>query len=324
MTINFAYRCHGSGQADPITVTDQPAETLASVKEGFVWVHLARPDPSVAGWLQVSGLPDHVVDVLDAPETRPRCTVFGNGILLNLRGVNLTEGADPEDMVSLRLWVTAGLVVTVQRRRLRAIEDVRDACDRNVAPKDAGELVARLALRLADRAEPVVADLNERIDDLEAELADTGTAPSRGNLAEVRRVSIMLRRFMFPQRDALSTLAIEDMDWLHPMARDRLREATERVTRLAEALDAIRDRAEVVHDQIMDMRAEITNRQMLILSVVAAVFLPLGLLTGLLGINVGGIPGTDNPLAFWFVCGALVVIALFLLWLFRRWGMLGK
>lgn len=324
MTISFTYKCDGSGQAEPFDVSGLPAAELSAQPQGFIWVHLSRPDPSVAGWLQQSGLPDHVVEVLDAPETRPRCTVFGNGILLNLRGVNLSEGADPEDMVSLRLWVTAGLVVTVQRRRLRAIEDVRDACERKVAPLDAGELVARLALRLADRAEPVVADLNERIDDLETELSETGQAPSRGDLAEVRRVSIMLRRFMFPQRDALSTLAIEDMDWLNRVARDRLREATERVTRLTESLDAVRDRAEVVHDQIMDMRAEVTNRQMLILSVVAAIFLPLGLLTGLLGINVGGVPGVDNPWAFWIVCVALVAITIGLLWFFRRWGLLGR
>ena len=191
-----------------------------------------------------------------------------------------------------------------------------------MAPLDSGELVARLALRLADRAEPVVADLNETIDDLEEAFEDTGEPPSRSELADVRRVSIMLRRYMYPQKDALSTFAIEDMAWISEHARERLREATERVTRLAEALDAIRDRAEVVHDQIMDQRAEATNRQMLILSVVTAIFLPLSLLTGLLGINVGGIPGSTDGNAFWIVCGLMVVLAGLQFWVFRKIGML--
>jgi zinc transporter len=145
----------------------------------------------------------------------------------------------------------------------------------------------------------------------------------RGELADIRRVSIVLRRYMFPQRDALSTLEIEDLPWITGHDRSRLREATERMTRLGEELDAIRDRAQVVHDMLMDMRAEVMNRQMLLLSVVAAIFLPLGLITGLLGINVGGIPGTEYPWAFWVVCFLLVLIGSAQLWLFRRLGLLG-
>ena len=88
-------------------------------------------------------------------------------------------------------------------------------------------------------------------------------------------------------------------------------------------LDAIRDRAQVVRDQVVDIRAEAMNRQMLVLSVVAAIFLPLGLLTGLLGINVGGIPGAGTPWAFWAVCGILVAILAFEIWLYRRLKLLG-
>lgn len=322
MTVKQAYWCDGAGRAQAADVAGQSAAELSAGDAGFYWVHLERPVPEAESWMGRAGLAAIVMEVLDAPETRPRCTVYGEGLLINMRGVNLSEGAEPEDMVSLRLWVTRRLVVSVQRRRVRAVEDVTEALVRNAAPLDSGELVARLALRLADRAEPVVADLNERIDDLENVLEDTGTPPSRGDLADVRRVSIMLRRYMFPLRDALSTFAIEDMAWLTQTARERVREATERVTRLAEELDAIRDRAEVVHDQVMDLRAEATNRQMLILAVVAAIFLPLGLVTGLLGINVGGIPGAGYPMAFWVVCLLLIAICAGQIWLFRRLGLL--
>ena len=111
------------------------------------------------------------------------------------------------------------------------------------------------------------------------------------------------------------------MKWLVDRDRSRLREAAERVTRLGEELDAIRDRSQVVHDQIMDRRAETMNRQMLILSLVAALFLPLGLVTGLLGVNVGGIPGADNPWAFEILCAVLVVVGAMQVWLFKRIGL---
>ena len=96
------------------------------------------------------------------------------------------------------------------------------------------------------------------------------------------------------------------------------------MTRLGEDLDAIRDRSQVIHDQLMDQRAESMNQIMLLLSVVAAIFLPLGLLTGLLGINVGGIPGADNPWSFTIVSLALVALVLGQLYLFRRWFFFGN
>ena len=317
----FEFDGAGKGQA-----MEDPWAPLAGLqpKAGFVWVHLnfAQAVGDRRDWLAKSGLDGLVQTALSAPETRPRCTVHDEGVVMNLRGVNLSPGADPEDMVSLRMWITAGAVVTVQMRPLFAVRDVIEGIERGQCPDTPGELVARLALRLADRAEPVVAELNERIDTLEDKPA--GETGMRGELADIRRVSIMLRRYMFPQRDALSTFEIEDLAWLTVRDRIRLREATERVTRLAEELDQIRDRAQVVHDMIMDQRAEAMNRQMLILSVVAAIFLPLGLLTGLLGINVGGMPGANTPWAFWVVCGLLVVICAFQLWLFRRLGLIGK
>ena len=287
----------------------------------LLWQHLYRDAPRAAAELAASGLDSFVLDALTAKETRPRCTVHGSGVVLNLRGVNLNPGAGPEDMVSVRLWLEAGRIFGVWLRPLQAVEDLLGAMERGQAPTTPGEFVARLALRLADRAEPVVATLNEKIDTLEEQVLDQEAGLARGDLAEVHRSAIILRRFMQPQRDALTTLEIEDLDWLTERDRSRLREAAERVQRLSEDLDAIRDRAQVVRDQIMEMRSDQMNRRMLVLSIVAAVFLPLGLLTGLLGINVGGMPGAGNPWAFWIVTGGLVALGGGLVWWVWRLGM---
>ncbi|MGD2134008.1 MAG: zinc transporter ZntB, partial [Maricaulaceae bacterium] len=310
--IAYVFDGKGGGRAcDPDTPA--PAEG-----EAFVWRHVHRVGDPEAWAKALAGLDAHVRDALTAEDTRPRCSVFENGVLLFLRGVNLNPGAEPDDMISLRLWVGAREVVSVWLRPLRAIGDVLDAIGRGQAPSTPGDLVAKLALRLVDRMEPTVAELNESVDDLEDKVTEPGASMSRGDLAEVRRQAIVLRRFVAPQRDALSTLSIEDLGWLTEKDRHRLREAADRTTRLAEELEAVRERAAVVQDQLMDRRSEEMNRRMLILSVVASVFLPLGLLTGLLGINVGGMPGAGSDVAFWIVCGLLVAMAGGLVWLFRR------
>ena len=287
-------------------------------ESGFVWVHLHRDDPDSEAWLDNAGLDPLVLEALAADETRPRCTTHGEGAVLVLRGVNLTPGAEPEDMISVRLWIERTRVVGVWVRPLAAIAELCESIERGHAPVSPGDLVARLALRLADKAEPTVAALNERIDDLEQGTPDAQSQRLRVKLARIRRTTIKLRRFMVPQRDALTTFEIEDLDWLSERDRSRLREAADRVTRLGEELDAIRDRAQVINDQIMDMRAEAMNQRMLVLSVVAAIFLPLGLVTGLLGINVGGIPGAGNRWGFWIVCALLAVVCAVQVWLFKR------
>lgn len=318
----FAFGPDGTGGAvaPAARAADQPTPD-----GGFVWVHVNASGPAGQDWLEQAGFDAITRAALTAAETRPRATVYGDTVLMALRGVNLNPGAEPEDMVSLRLMVSSRLVVSVERRELNAVDDVIAGFARGPGPGSPGELVARIALRSADRAEPVVARLNERIDDLEGDGEDdTFSADQRAELADIRRMAILMRRYMFPQRDALYSLEIEDLPWLDAHSRARLREATERVTRLAEELDAIRDRAQVVHDMIMDLRSEAMNRQMLLLSVVSAIFLPLSFLTGLLGINVGGIPGATDPFGFWGVVLLLLALALGLFLLFRHLGFLGR
>jgi len=319
--IAFAFAPDGSGGPIPLAAR---LDQMSAPAGGFVWVHVNAGTEDGRDWLGHAGLDPLTLAAMTVQETRPRTTVHDDHVLVYFRGVNLNPGAEPEDMVSLRLYLTAPLVVTVELRDLVAVDDVVAALNHGPGPNSPGDLVARLAFRIAERADPVVAALNERIDDLEGDEIDLGAVVSqRGELADIRRMAIMMRRYMFPQRDALSNLEIEQLPWLDTHARSRIREATERVTRLAEELDAIRDRAQVVHDMIMDMRSEAMNRQMLLLSVVSAIFLPLTFVTGLLGINVGGIPGARDPYGFWIIVAILLAMAGGLAWLFRRLGFLG-
>lgn len=313
----LAFDGHGGASETSI---DKPID---GAEVSFTWIHIHRDSQTGAAWLENNIDYSVVVDALLAEETRPRCTPHGNGVIVNLRGVNLHPESNPEDMVSIRLWMEEKRVISIWRRPLSAIEDLLDAIERKHAPTTPGDFVAKLVLRLADRAEPTVAGLNEHIDALEEEMLDSSEFFPRQQLADIRRKSIVLRRYLLPQKDALTTLEIEDVDWISDRDRARIREAAERITRLGEDLDAIRDRAQIVNDQIADQRAENMNKQMLLLSIVAAVFLPLGFLTGLLGINVGGMPGVDNPIAFLIVVALLLILVVIELLIFKRLGLLG-
>ena len=160
----FAYALDGNGHARTTTVDQVLQDLHDDDGTAFTWTHLDRSSGDTPKQLEVARLDRFVIEALTADETRPRCTVHGDGVLLNLRGVNLNPGAEPEDMISIRFWIEEARVISVGLRPLSATGDMLDAMERHQAPTTPGSLVAGYAVRLADRAEPTVATLNEQIE----------------------------------------------------------------------------------------------------------------------------------------------------------------
>ena len=164
----------------------------------------------------------------------------------------------------------------------------------------------------------VISDVDDTVDELENEVLTEQSYELRQKIATVRRTAISMRRYLAPQRDVMARLHNEKVKWLSDMDRMRLREIADITTRYVEDLDAVRDRATVIQEELNNRLSEQMNKTMYVLSIVTGIFLPLGLLTGLLGINVGGIPGTENPWAFAVFCLILVGVAGGQIWLFKR------
>ena len=209
-------------------------------------------------------------------------------------------------------------IVTVRHRRLMAISDLREALAAEQGPTCAGAFLAMLSDRLIDRMGPVIDDLIDEVDRLEDAVVTAHSAELRGDLGKVRREAISLRRYLAPQRDVMARLTMEQASCLASDHKALLREIGDRTTRFVEDLDAARERAGVVQDELNSLISDQMNRTMYLLTVVAAVLLPPSLVTGLLGINVGGVPGTDNPLSFLIVIVLLALLAVVELAILRR------
>jgi zinc transporter len=199
-----------------------------------------------------------------------------------------------------------------------AIEDIHDAIQTAKGPTTSGDFLVMISERIADRLGGVVADVDDSVDELEDSVLHAESYELRPKLANLRRQSISLRRYIAPQRDVLARLQNERAAWLSDVDRVHIRETTERTARYVEDIDSARDRAAITQEELNSRLSEQMNKAIYTLSIIAAIFLPLGLLTGLLGINVGGIPGTESPWAFATVSTVLVVIALALMVLFKR------
>ncbi|MCA8889408.1 MAG: zinc transporter ZntB, partial [Parvularculaceae bacterium] len=284
----------------------------------FVWIHLNATAEDTGPFLRrLPDMPPQAISALLAGESRPRMIRFEHGLAVNLRGVNVNPEEEREDLVSLRIWCDARRVITTRRRFVRSIRDTRMVVEAPGGPATSGELVALIASNMTLGVEPQVMEISDLVDGLEDDIVTSSELSLRAKLSAARHDAVVLRRFIAPQRDALSRLANEEIDLFDHKAKTELREVADVVTRMLEEIDATRERAMVLHDQIMDLRSEEMNRNMLILSTAAAIFLPLGFITGLLGINVAGIPGADFHLAFWFVVAFCALIAVGLVAYFR-------
>ncbi len=296
---------------------DEEAQPYAVPPKGFVLISGSARSPDFKVWLR-EALGDFVSDMISVPTTRTRCVVMDDKAMVMLRVPR--PNASPEDVGRqlLSLWLEKGKVIVSSELNIPEFLGVTQWAQSHHAPLSPADLVARLGLRAADRMEPLVERLGDNLDAIEEGLMLNRKTDVRSKLAHLRRNLINFRRLIWPQRDVLNTLEIEDLSFFSPRDRIRLREASARSARLGDELQALSERAVLVHEQILDTRAEQMNKTMLLLTAVTVILLPLTVISGVLGMNVAGIPFADSPYAFWLVAGFLSVLGIGLFFLMRR------
>ena len=221
-----------------VWIVDKGVCTMASVAEAFtaanagaelVWLHY---DLERGAQLAVEDcpfpIPEMARDALTAFETRPRSERIGNGAMLNLRGLGEVEQYNGDPLVSLRMWAEQNLLITASFRELFAMLRVREAMQTGNY-HDAGDVIAALADAITEGLDPKVADLGDRLDDIESVL-ETAQRPMtiRRKVSRIRQMAISYRRFIAPQRVALERLQQMQLSWLDEDDQIKLRASADR------------------------------------------------------------------------------------------------
>lgn len=304
--LSGAWRLDGKGGAVPL---DWDGVIAWRPADGPLWIELQRDHPRARDWIERhAGLEPLVAGSLMEAETRPRATAVDSGMIVHLRGVNLNPGAEPDDMVSIRMWVEAQRIVTVQLRGLLAVEDARGLLRAGRGPTTAPGVAVRIACLLAERMVPVMEEMEDHIDAAQDDALLEPSLDLQARTLDQQSQAIRMRRFLAPQREALTAFAAAEAPWLLKRHRQALREATNQTVRVVEQLDAVRDRASAIQMAVQNASAVQLNRNLYLLSIVGAVILPATLFAGLLGMNVSGIPGAESPWAFAWVCGGTLAL----------------
>ncbi len=312
----YAKRISPEGCQIDLDLDDPKAHKSGS---GLLWLHMCAIHPGTREFLNnETGLDEIVVNALLAEETRPRILIRKEGIMVIVRAMNLHKNETPEDMISLRMWIDSKRIITTRRRDIMAIEDIQSAIEQDNGPKTAGEFLTMITNRVYARMEPHIEDLEDCVSRVEESLALHDVDNVSEKIGHIRIRTAVFRRYIIPQSNVLEALIKVKFSWLSEENIEHLVESHDRVTRYVETLNDIRDRAQIINDEITKLNDAKLNAMTYMFSVAATIFLPLTFITGLMGINIGGMPGVDRSEAFWIFTLACIVIAALQIMIFKK------
>ncbi|MFW2405619.1 MAG: zinc transporter ZntB [Gammaproteobacteria bacterium] len=310
-----AYAFDGRGGGRPL---DWPEIDVPSAPGEARWVHVDFTNARACEWVRERAGVDRIIaDALLADDSRPRAVEHDDGLLVTLRGVNKNPGADPEDLISIRFWLTTDRILSTRRRRLLSVRSIRDDIEAGRGPAGPAAFLLQLVDKLGDRINPVIDELDEQLEVAELSVETDARLTYTSEFASVRRQAMRIRRFLAPQRDGFERLSRQHSALLSDDDRFQLREEADRLTRFLEDLDLVRERAMVAQEELLARYAQEQNSRMYLLSIVAALFLPLSFLTGLMGMNVAGLPGMEDTRAFAIVCLVMAGCAIGIIGVFK-------
>jgi magnesium transporter len=315
-----------NGTDDPAT-SENVMAALASTDHFWLDLDDESVDGTVSELLRVHfGFHPLAVEAAERFSQRPRIDDYDGFMYL------VARGADPDKTgrAEVHCFWTDRYVVTVHRGDCPAIAQVRQRLGRHHA-SEAGEpqivVVYLVVSALVDSFFPVLSKFDDRIDTLEDDILRAPTEAQLGELFDMKRSLMDMRKVIAPQRDMMASInaGVADVPGLTDEATRYFRDLYDHLIRLADLVDSYRDLLTSVMDTHLSTVSNRLNVVMKQLTIIATIFLPLSFLTGFFGQNFAFMVREIAPAwtFFVFAIGLDLAAVVFLLALFRRRGWLG-
>ena len=295
-----AYVFDGSGGAREIQLSEVAEQSQ------LVWVQLAPK--AVAGFIQAMDLPSMVHALLTNEATRLRILLDDQEFVATFRGLHFIKNSLEVRAKAVQFWRHQRMVVTVQSMTLPILEEISQALIAGVGPKSDAELLEHLLMGLTEETATVMSTLVNRLDEFEEQLESPHPPLRSPYLNDIRQQLIVARRYLRPQREIMRHLLEERPKWISKKQFIHLRAVIDSHVRLLEDVEMAYEQAGVLKDELISRAQDSMNRKIYLLTMVASVFMPLSFLTGLFGMNVGGIPGAQFGHGFLVMCIIMVVL----------------
>ncbi len=302
------FRFDPDGQS--VTVGSDEALAWLSRSEsadGFIWLHFNLAHATTEKWLREhAALSEVFHESIRSGSRSTRVEMEDETLVAVFNDVHYDFDFEPSDISTLWLSVDQRLVVSARIQPLRSIDRLRLAVKRGTRLRSTVELLVHLMHDQGDVLVGIVRSATERVDALEDQLLAGRVEKRRANLGSLRRLLVRLQRLLAPEPAALFRLLQKPPAWISEGDLQDLRQSTEEFNVTLIDMAALQERIKLLQEEIAGQVAEENNRSLFVLTVVTVLALPINIIAGLLGMNVGGIPLAESHFGFWIVVAIIV------------------
>ena len=296
------------------------ADADADKPGDFIWLHFNLTDAGAEPWIAKNlAVAPEFFEALHEGSRSTRIEDARDTLVAVVNDVSFEFSFDPSQIETL--WANVGprMAITARVHALRSIDRLRHAVRQGITFRSSLLFLDRLLRDQGDVMVRIVRQATLQVDEVEDKLLVGRLGDKREDLGKLRRVLVRLQRLLAPEPGALFRLLRQPPPWTSEADLDALRQATEEFSLVLRDLAALQERIKLLQDEIAAQVGEHTNSSVFTLTVVTVLALPINIVAGLLGMNVGGIPLAQDPHGFHWIAALVVGFTALAGWLaFRR------
>lgn len=317
----FLFRPGSAGEAlDTMRASRWLSGAEVAPDGAFAWLHFNLANAATERWLREHlGEVDAFFDALHEGSRSTRIEYAHDALIAVVNDVLYEFDFEPSQLATLWLYLDERTVISARLQPLRTIDRLREAVRQGETFDSTVAMLTHLLRDQADVLVQIVRTATDQVDDVEDTMLAERGQRSRSRLGSLRRVLVRLRRLLAPEPGALFRLLNQPPLWIADDDLQDLRHSTEEFSAVLADMSALQERIKLLQEEVAARVTEETNRSVFVLTMVTVLALPINMIAGLLGMNVGGIPLADHPEGFWIV---VAIIASFTVgaawWAFRR------
>ena len=327
----------GSEQEGPIWgyhfVPNQPAQSITSeaaveflsasdraVPDEFLWLHFSLSNVATEPWLKkYLTLPDTFYESLQSDIDATHLEQDADSLVARVHDV-LFDFTFDAPVATTSLCVKPRVLVSAHARPWRSIDQLRAAVQAGQVFRSPIEILARLLRDQANVLVDIVRKSKKRVSPMEEQLLAKRISVTRGELASLRRMLVRLQRLLAPEPAAFFRLLNRPPDWIAQEELQNLQQSAEKFSTAISDTAALVERVKQLQEELSALVTAQANRTLFVLTVVTVLALPINLVAGLFGMNVGGIPLGQHKYGFLLVVSPLLVLTMLLAYL-AYWGL---
>ena len=288
--------------------------------DAFIWLHFNLSRAGCMRWLQSHlDLPQPFLEMLGEEAHSTRIEQQDGALVAVFNDVIFDFERTPTQVATQWVYAHRRLLVTLRRKPLHSVDRLRECVRNGETFRSPANLLGHLMCDQADLMTQIVRTTGIDIDRIEDRFLASKITSGRQELAGTRRVLVRLQRMLAPEPGSVFRLLSRPPVWLHPEDVQQLRESTEEFSVVLRDMSGLIERIKLLQEEVIARLGEQNNRTLFTLTLVTVLALPINIVAGLFGMNVGGVPLAENHHGFWMMVGLVAgFTALIAWWVVRR------